>query len=226
MHAEKVFTDGLPRSFGEGTYVRLTGMLKAASKESSNGSSFMLAFSVKPITSYNEISLHALEVMRAHLKLKQTRSAKENAISGTASYDHVTLSSLLLSSFLLFHDIFAFDILYLQCFTFLIPFEFTYKLLCSHLYGGVGQQLSSGNDSSRGISALQNQILSLLRELPQGDQNGLSLIEMRNSIGRSTVTDAQIRQVFVGFDCKRILGTTGSKLYKVHCAQLHLLSVL
>lgn len=89
MHAEKVFGDGQPRAYGEGTYVRATGILKPASKESSQGSTYLLAFSVRPITSFDAVSRHNLEVLRAHLKLKQSRHTKENANSGGASYDHV-----------------------------------------------------------------------------------------------------------------------------------------
>lgn len=86
MQAEKVFGDVQPRAHGEGTYVRATGLLKAAPKDSTNGSTFLMAFSVKPITSFNEVSRHALEVMRSHLKLKQARLTKENVISDAVPY--------------------------------------------------------------------------------------------------------------------------------------------
>lgn len=93
MHAEKAFDEVQPRAFGEGTYVRVTGILKPTYKDSSHGS-FMMAFSVKPITSFNEVSRHALEVMRAHLKLKQSRSFKESATSSSGTYEHVTSRAL------------------------------------------------------------------------------------------------------------------------------------
>ena len=118
MQAEKVCGDVQPRAHYEGTYGRVTGILKPASKDSTQGATFVMAFSVKPITSFNEVSRHAIEVMRAHLKLKQARHTKENVTSDAVPNDHVY--------FLYFILIEALDGLYFTSVTYLLRVQFAF----------------------------------------------------------------------------------------------------
>jgi replication factor A2 len=52
------------------TYVRVYGHLRSLNDQRN-----VIAFKVTPVISHNEISMHMLEVVRAHLRLKKGASS-------------------------------------------------------------------------------------------------------------------------------------------------------
>lgn len=66
---------GLPKI---NTYVRVFGHLRSLNDQRN-----VIAFAVKPLTSHNEITVHMLEVVRAHLKLKKNAASAGGTTGAT-----------------------------------------------------------------------------------------------------------------------------------------------